>query len=371
MTVAIPACNEQDRIEECLRALALQHGDARHAIVVLLNNCTDNTEQVVRALMPRLPCKVYLERCAFPPHEANAGFARRRALQLAAELTEPGGVLMTTDADSRVAPDWVAANLASLQLGCDVVCGRALIDPDEAALIPAHLHDDDAVECAYDRLLDAIHDRVDPDPADPWPRHTEHSGASIALRASLLEACGGVPPVRLGEDRALLAALRRIDARIRHAPEVTVTVSGRLEGRAAGGMADTMRRRMSLQDATLDDRLEPARDCLRRAAARRRFADVWCVRDGEAETLLARRLRVPAALMAECASARFFGAGWDTLEAVSPVLVKRPVRRGDVWAEICVARRILAHCAAGGDAAPMVGVDELALRQALPPGVAD
>jgi GT2 family glycosyltransferase len=347
VTVAIPAHNEQDRIEECLRALALQEGPERHAVVLLANNCTDGTEDLARALLPRLPCKVYIERCSFPPAQATAGHARRRAMQLAAARTRAGGVLMTTDADSRVAPDWVAANLAAIRRGADVVCGRALIDPEEAVAIPEHLHADDAVECAYDRLLDAIHNAVDPDPADPWPRHTEHSGASIALRAALLDGCGGVPAVALGEDRAFLAALRRIDARVRHAPEVTVVVSGRLEGRAAGGMADTMRRRILQQDDLLDDRLEPALDCLRRAAARRRFAWVWRRRDGGAAMCLARRLGVSAARMDACVQARFFGAGWDTLEAASPVLARRLVPRAEVGNEVAMAQAVLRRL--GGD----------------------
>ncbi|WP_457836115.1 hypothetical protein, partial [Staphylococcus aureus] len=69
---------------------------------------------------------------------------------------------------------------------------------------------------------------------------------------------GGLEPTPLGEDRAFADRLRRADCRIRHAPEVWVTVSGRIEGRAVGGMADTIRRRLSRPDTLLDDRLEPA-----------------------------------------------------------------------------------------------------------------
>src|ERR1700761_2329771 len=108
----------------------------------------------------------------------------------------------------------------------------------------------------------------DPDPADPWERHTQHSGASIAITAQAFARCGGVPDVSSSEDRALIAALRRVDARIRHSPNVHVTVSGRTVGRAAGGMAETIRRRMIAPDLYIDDRLEPAADCARRAWAR-------------------------------------------------------------------------------------------------------
>jgi hypothetical protein len=52
------------------------------------------------------------------------------------------------------------------------------------------------------------------------------------------------PGTPLGEDRAFFDALRRVDARIRHVPGVRVVVSARIVGRAPGGMADTMRRRV-------------------------------------------------------------------------------------------------------------------------------
>ena len=79
------------------------------------------------------------------------------------------GVLLTTDADAEVPANWVEANLRAIDEGADAVCGRAVIDPVEALLIPPHLHEDDAREVAYGRLLDEIASIVLPDPADPWP----------------------------------------------------------------------------------------------------------------------------------------------------------------------------------------------------------
>ena len=102
-------------------------------------------------------------------------------MDIAAGWLRPGGFLLISDADGRVSPNWLAANLAALRAGADAIAGRAELDPADAGQIPARLHEDDARECAYDQLLDQTHALLDPDPFDPWLRHTEHSGASLAV----------------------------------------------------------------------------------------------------------------------------------------------------------------------------------------------
>ncbi len=343
--VAIPARNEKDRIADCLRAVALQQGDGPSAILLLANNCTDGTADVVRALRPSLPCDVHVVEHDFPPAQANAGEARRLAMACAARLVREDGVLLTTDADSRVAPDWMEANRAALREGADAVCGRAIIDPLDGALIPAHLHADEERVCTYAELLDEIHALLDPDPADPWPRHTEHSGASIAVRKSLFLRAGGVPALPVGEDRAFLEALRCVDARIRHAPEVSVVVSGRIEGRAAGGMADTIRRRMIEPDPLLDERLEPARDCVRRAHARQRLFRLWHAwRSGHTQPRLrraSRALLVAPETLRTWLSLPYFGTAWSSVEGASPALVRTRLRPDQLEAETRAAETIL------------------------------
>jgi len=338
VAIAIPVKDEAERIGDCLRALGWQGGGHQAQIVLLLNNCSDATAAVVRALQPSLPAVVHLVECVLPPEQASAGHARRVAMQHAARLLHPDGVLLTTDADSRAAPDWVSGNLAAIRRGADAVAGQAVIDPVEAALIPRRLHEDDARECAYADLLDEVDALLDPDPADPWPRHSEHSGASIAVTLDAYRRVGGVPAAPTGEDRAFIAALRRIDARIRHAPGLQVAVSGRIVGRAAGGMADTIRRRIVRQDPTVDDRLEPARDRARRAALRAAFREA---RDRLAlPPALAVALEVGIDELAAALALPFAGAGWAMLEACSPILQQNPVLRDDLARETRQARQI-------------------------------
>jgi len=273
--VAIPVRDEVERIPDCLAALGNQD-DAVLGVVLLVNNTRDATMQAIADCRPALRCPVLAIEHWFPPEQANAGRARSLAMQHADRLAPEALPLLTTDADGRAAPDWLARNLYHLRNGCDAVFGRAEIDPIEATSIPMSLHQADADECAYAALLDEIACLINPDADDPWPRHTENSGASVAVTRAAYHRVGGIPTVALGEDRAFYAALRIAGLRIRHAPEVRVVVSGRILGRAAGGMADTIRRRLVAPDLWLDDALEPvaARVMrLRRALTNPREAD--------------------------------------------------------------------------------------------------
>jgi glycosyltransferase involved in cell wall biosynthesis len=262
--VAVPVKNEAERISACLLALANQNVVSPDAIVLVVNNTTDQTATIVRALAQSLPVSIEVIEHEFPPERASAGSARRMAMERAAALAGLEGAVLTTDADGQVPLDWVAANLYYLRRGLDAVAGRAVLDAADQATIPARLREDDALECAYAAALDEMASIIAPRPWDPWPRHTEHSGASIAVTVAAYGRAGGMPAAPVAEDRKFFAALEAVGARIRHAPEIAVTVSGRTVGRAEGGMADTIRRRLHRSDPYLDDALEPAMDRWRR-----------------------------------------------------------------------------------------------------------
>jgi glycosyltransferase involved in cell wall biosynthesis len=342
IVVAIPVKNEADRIGPCLRALGRQTV-MPCAVLLLLNNCTDETDAAARALAVTLPYALHIKCHTFPSPVASAGHARRMVMQYAAELAGFGGILLTTDADAVVAHDWIERNLLALSARADLVCGRAVVDPAEAALIPSHLHADDALECELAELLDQIAARHDPDPSDPWPRHTEAAGASLAVTVAAFKRSGGIPPVDSGEDRAFVKVLAQIDARIRHDPTVVVTVSGRIHGRAAGGMADTIRRRMRQQDEFVDDSLEPAVDAYRRIDFRRRVRSAWheqtagCAPAKE----LAADLGIRGPLFQHLVSTRFFGTSWAGIETHSPLLLRQRVRFTELPGQIAYARQLL------------------------------
>ena len=217
------------------------------------------------------------------------------------------------------------------------------IRSDRGDADPAALHADDALECELTELLDRIAFLLDPDPADPWPRHTEAAGASIAVTMDAFRRTSGIPPIATGEDRAFVKLLARMDARIRHDPTIRVTVSGRTSGRAEGGMADTMRRRINQQDEFADDHLEPPLDAYRRMDFRRRVRLAWRnVRAGRSPHAdLAADLGMPGEQLGHLLSNRYFGAAWAQIELGSPFLLRRRVRFADLPRQIAYARELL------------------------------
>jgi hypothetical protein len=78
IVVAIPARDEADKIGDCLAALGRQTKPPA-AVVLLLNNCTDLTEQIARSV--EVPFALDIHSVWLPPSDANAGMARRLAME--------------------------------------------------------------------------------------------------------------------------------------------------------------------------------------------------------------------------------------------------------------------------------------------------
>jgi GT2 family glycosyltransferase len=331
IVVAIPVKNEEERIGACLNALAAQTRKFDR-LVLLLNNCTDATFDICNEFRAQHSgVEIYQE--TLHGRLASAGEARRLAFQLAA-MPCSEAILMTTDADAVPERFWIEKNAQEIAAGAQAVCGATEVNPQDTLAIPRVLQDD-ARETFLLAVLDEITALLNPDPFDPWPRHQQQSGASIALRGDILQLAGGPPHVATCEDRVLIEKLRLVDARIRHAPHIRVQVSGRAEGRAAGGMAETIARRMIRRDELTDEKLEPAIDALRRATAQARLRAVR--QSGEDEMALARDLLIDPTDMHRIVQANFHGQAWAEIQAVSPVLHRRRVAFAELSREIRLA----------------------------------
>lgn len=239
--VAIPLRDEAERIGACIAALdrAAAGWAGRVVVVAFANGCADDSVAVLDGLRPRHLTLRRLAATLLPPN-AHAGWARRLALDAAADMLDaPDDLLMSTDADTLVAPDWFAANARRLAQGWDAVAGRAVTTRAERAAHGGRAKRRLDALGRYYTLLDRLRAATRPD-AEPWPRHYYEGGASIALTLDLYRRIGGAPTPPLAEDRALFERIRGVGGRVCHPVDVRAFTSARADGRAPGGMADTV-----------------------------------------------------------------------------------------------------------------------------------
>jgi hypothetical protein len=341
--VAIPVKNEEERIGRCLDSLACQTGvDPDELLVLLLlNNCRDRTAEQVRAMAPALPFRLHVHHVDLPDPYANAGWARRLAMEAAAAAVAREGLILTTDADTLVDADWIEANRREVAAGVDAVAGYVMADPVELMELDPAILERGASEWEYQQLAAELEARLDPEPHDQWPRHNQNCGASAAVTAAAYRRIGGLPPKRVGEDRALFEMLRRADLKIRHSLDVQVVTSARTDGRALGGLSDAIRLRGE-PDHPCDEALEVAIATLRRSLWRGRLRADW--KAGRLDQLWdswAEKLRVSPTHFRRAMERPTFGELWSELEARSPRLQRRLVTATMLRREIRRMRRLV------------------------------
>ncbi|MBV9385829.1 MAG: glycosyltransferase family 2 protein [Chroococcidiopsidaceae cyanobacterium CP_BM_ER_R8_30] len=285
--IVVPVRNEAQMLESTLTALAHQIDleghpldPARYEVILLANNCSDESATIAHrfaAYHPNLVLHV-VER-TLPAAKAHIGWVRKLLMDEAYNrLTTLGryrGVIASTDGDTRVAPNWIAATLYEIISGADAVGGRIITDRrDRAALDPftraCYLR-----EVGYRFLVTELEAYLDPDPFDSLPRHFQHYGASLAVTAQMYQQAGGLPPVRTSEDVALYRALVRVNARFRHSSLVRVTTSARQIGRTEGGLANQLKTWAAMGHQQQLFLVEPAGAIVARLQARYELRMLW------------------------------------------------------------------------------------------------
>lgn len=221
VAIVVPVHNEAALLGGCLAALDAAiahtrrtHPDVRVVTVVVLDACTDASEQIA-ASWPVQTLHI---------DARNVGTARRLgvAAALAALRDVPLGAtwIATTDGDSTVPAAWLSHQLDVRAAGTDVVLGT--VRPDFADL---------TVEHAAHWL--ATHPRG-------RPAGNVH-GANLGLRADVYIAAGEFADLDQHEDVELVRAARAVGARVHATDETEVVTSGRFWGRTAGGYAAFVR----------------------------------------------------------------------------------------------------------------------------------
>ncbi len=252
LCVVIPVHNEETFIARTLAALAAQvdlAGDPldhdRYEILLLANNCSDRTVPVAREYARTHPSlRLHVIETVLHAPFAHVGGARRLVMdegcRRLGRIGRPRGVIASTDGDTQVRPDWVAATLREVARGADAVGGRIQASREEIAALDSGARLYHIRDLAYRTVRAAYESVLSPDPYNAWPRHHHCFGASLAVTAETYLAAGGVPAVPCLEDMAFCRSLERVGARIRHSPEVGVRTSMRCQGKVGVGLSSTL-----------------------------------------------------------------------------------------------------------------------------------
>jgi glucosyl-3-phosphoglycerate synthase len=229
--VVVPARDEEQRIGACLDALAgqIEIDPAAYETIVVLDACADGTEREVEAARRRWPA---FRLHTLPGPGRGAGPARATGMDVACARLESVGrveaLLATTDADSLVAPDWIARQLEAIAAGAEAIGGEILLDPDEAADLP-----EDVVRGRDADLLERTRLARARGPAD----HAHFAGASIGLTPRVYRRTGGMGWLAALEDQELEDRLAEKGVAIHRLRPVQVVTSARTDGRAERGLA--------------------------------------------------------------------------------------------------------------------------------------
>lgn len=228
--VVIPARNEEQRIEACLRALAAQTvARQRFETIVVVDACSDRTAEVVARATREL--RLSITTLAGPG--TGAGAARRVGMEAACErLLRAGradGLIACTDADSLPAPDWLERQLAHVDSGARAIAGLIELDTSEAELLPSAV----LQRRTRDAALRLSHVRS----RDPSAAHHHAAGASLSVTASAYREVGGIDPLPALEDAGFAERLARHGIKLLRSSDVRVRTSARVAGRVGRGLS--------------------------------------------------------------------------------------------------------------------------------------
>ena len=217
IVVIVPARNEHDLIERCVRSLEAACDaplGVSATVVVVADCCTDDTALRARRTLRRRHRVVQVT-------AGSAGAARRAGTEHALDALDAPldrVWVATTDADTVVDADWLTLQLEFARDGAIAVAGIVdLLDSDslDADLVGGF-------RSAYTVNVDGTHPHV--------------HAANLGFRADAYRDVGGWNPLASGEDHDLWNRLCTIGPTV-STTALRVHTSARLTGRAPEGFA--------------------------------------------------------------------------------------------------------------------------------------
>ncbi len=190
-SIIVPAYNEASLLPQLLEALMTQCTNQPYEIIVVANNCTDQTAQISRA------CGVQTIEYTNPLY--GVAYARQVGLEHA-----QGAIIATTDADAMMAPTWLMT-----------LCQPLLEDASLAAITGQvrHYAEKARAMVPYLKLYDTIQNATRSLKCAAGYTGRVTMGTNMAFRREQALSVGGYQPQRIiGEDFALGYALSRYGA---------------------------------------------------------------------------------------------------------------------------------------------------------------
>lgn len=230
--VVVPVHNEERYLGDCLAALraAAQHpglrGEPVHVHVVL-DACTDGSARIVREASGDGAVRISCSRV--DAHKVGVARAAGADFVLACGARW----LAFTDADTRVSPAWL---VAQLELDVDVVCGSVGVDDWS-------VHGEQADTLRH--YFSHVYRDVD--------GHRHIHGANLGVSAEAYRSVGGFQPLPCHEDVALVEALEQAGARFAWTAAPRVFTSARKDAKARGGFGDNLLKIVTWYQAGVDN----------------------------------------------------------------------------------------------------------------------
>jgi hypothetical protein len=291
-----------------------------YEVLVLVNNCRDDSHQICLDYMQKFPAfRLIVGQIWLENELANIGTVRRMLMDEACQRLscagKTDGIIASTDGDTIVDEQWIINIIEEIGKGNDAVGGRILTKPETGRSRFYHLRD-----VTYRCLLTQAESLIDPQQHDPFPCHFQYFGANMAVTCKMYELAGRLPQVPYLEDMAFYKALVLHDARIRRSFAVRVYTSARTEGRVSIGFSEQLKRWMHEHNDNIPQMVEDVMPSLAMFYMRGFLRKCWdeykkmgSVEKGALEAISASLNLSEEWLLAQLENTNYFGVLWDAV----------------------------------------------------------